>query len=89
MLLTSHERTDSSPNPVSGVAHVRRHLSLLLFEDDMFDVQGLQRILGLRTCLSTYNRPDPCNAGHAQSAAAQYDAVLLDLGLPDSQGSKA
>jgi diguanylate cyclase (GGDEF)-like protein len=61
-------------------------LSLLVVEDDVVDVQAVRRILGTSSTAYRTDNAQSLQQAKQKARRQHYDAVLLDLGLPDSQG---
>jgi diguanylate cyclase (GGDEF)-like protein len=61
-------------------------LSLLVVEDDIVDVKAVQRMLGTSSTAYRTDNAQSLQQAKQKARRQHYDAVLLDLGLPDSQG---
>jgi DNA-binding response OmpR family regulator len=61
-------------------------LNLLVVEDDLVDVKAVQRILGASSMPYRTDNAQTLKQAKQKARQQRYDAVLLDLGLPDSQG---
>lgn len=81
------DATDQGPGRVHDAAFTRTSLDVLVVEDDPTYLEFLEQVLGgdrrtrFRVTVAT-----SLEAALEQAAARDHDAVLVDLGLPDSKG---
>src|SRR5208282_3777160 len=64
----------------------KKEVTILLIEDNAADVYLIREMLSERTRDVILEDADSLEKGFARIDAGEIDLVLLDLGLPDSQG---
>jgi DNA-binding response OmpR family regulator len=69
---------------VAGIAHWRSVIRILLVEDD--DDIAARLATGLRPAGFVVDRAENGEDGHALGLHEQFDAAILDLGLPNMEG---
>src|SRR5438132_7583536 len=83
--LGAPRRIRTPERPVSAMN--RQHIHLLLIEDSPDDALLIREFLAdARQAKFEVEHADRLSAGLARLAAGEFDAVLLDLALPDSHG---
>src|SRR5262245_38870103 len=72
------------------IISMRRHVRVLLIEDNEPDVFLVRRLLGKSQDVHfEVEQTHALSAGLKRLTSGWFDAVVLDLGLPDSYGLKA
>ncbi|MGD1075590.1 MAG: PAS domain S-box protein, partial [Thermodesulfovibrionales bacterium] len=62
---------------------------IILIEDDTSDAVLIREMLDCNKCNHVFKRTDRLSAGLQLLQEESFDVILLDLGLPDSQGLEA
>src|SRR5260370_19480922 len=71
----------------NGGAMSKQPLNVLVVEDDPADFMSVERALsGRGETAFSLARADSMESGKRMLEARDFDAVVLDLGLPDSEG---